>query len=155
MNYFVIGSDGQKYGPADVATLNEWAQQNRLFRDSMLEDAATGARVQASTVAGINFPAVAPNAGYAQAPTYQPGFVAGDDGSKEMRSAWISCAFAFFCCPLIGGILGIVYSIQAQKKGHPQANTALIVSILCMVLGFGFGIFVNGAVRGLNSTQFR
>lgn len=56
MQYFVIAPDGQKYGPADIATLNQWAVEARLTPTTELEDAATGARLTASNVPGIVFP---------------------------------------------------------------------------------------------------
>lgn len=31
MNYFVISNDGQKYGPADVPTLNQWALRKGVY----------------------------------------------------------------------------------------------------------------------------
>lgn len=57
--YFVIGPDGSKYGPADSATLTQWAAENRLNPNSMLEEAATGMRIEAQRVSGILFPASA------------------------------------------------------------------------------------------------
>jgi hypothetical protein len=55
MQYFVIGDQGQKYGPADVTTLNQWAQEGRLQPYTILEDSRTAARIQASAVPGIMF----------------------------------------------------------------------------------------------------
>lgn len=157
MNYFAILSDGQKFGPADIATLNQWAQENRIFPTTMLEDAATGTRIQASQVPGIIFPApaAAPPGNYSQPPSgaYMGGPV--DDGSKDIKNAWISAGFAFLCCPLIGGILAIMYAVKAQQKGHPQAQTALIVAILSLVLGFGFSFLVRGVLGGFSSSSFR
>lgn len=55
MNFYVIGPDGTKYGPADLATLNSWISQNRLLPDSVLENAADGTQSPASQVPGLNF----------------------------------------------------------------------------------------------------
>jgi hypothetical protein len=68
MQYYVIGPDGSKYGPADVPTLKQWAAENRLNPDAMLEDFNTGQRVAASQVPGI-FEAGAPGAPVPSAPT--------------------------------------------------------------------------------------
>src|SRR5882757_8961262 len=73
-NYFVIGADGQMYGPADEATLAGWAQQGRLTAQSTLQDAATNQRVYASQVpaiAGAFAPAPAPASPYQQQAAYQ------------------------------------------------------------------------------------
>jgi len=66
--FFVIGADGGKYGPADPATLTQWAAENRLNPSSELESTVTGARTVASQVAGIIFPVSAA----AQANPMQP-----------------------------------------------------------------------------------
>ena len=100
MRYFVIGDDGQKYGPADVATLNDWISQQRLLPTQQLEEEASGTRMAASSVPGLNFPlqsapgqqagGYAPPGGspYAggqplQGNYYRPGAFA-DDGSKDV-----------------------------------------------------------------------
>lgn len=57
--YFVVGPDGNKYGPADTATLTQWAAENRLNPTSMLEEASSGMRIEAQRVSGIVFPTAA------------------------------------------------------------------------------------------------
>lgn len=49
MNYYVIGSDGSKYGPADVPTLRQWFAEGRLIAASELESVATGSRLSAAS----------------------------------------------------------------------------------------------------------
>lgn len=71
MRYFVIAPDGQKYGPADVPTLNQWIREGRLNPQMMLEG-EDGSRMVATSVAGLMFPGapepvVQPNP-YAQPP---------------------------------------------------------------------------------------
>lgn len=136
MNYFVIADDGQKYGPADIPTLNQWAQDRRVLPTSMLEDAATGARVLASQVPGINFPPPASGQpqGFQQYP--RANFVT-DNGAEEIKKAWIFGAIGLLCCPIVFSVLGIVNAVNAQKKGHPQATTALIFCICSLVIGIG------------------
>ena len=56
MKYFVLASDGQRYGPADVAVLNNWIQEGRLYPSSMLAPEAGGEPVLASTVVGLLWP---------------------------------------------------------------------------------------------------
>lgn len=68
--YYVIGEGGSKYGPADAATLKQWAAENRLTPTSMLEDATTGVQMQASQVPDI-FPPAAPPGGAAPGSPYQ------------------------------------------------------------------------------------
>ncbi|MBI1331712.1 MAG: hypothetical protein GC165_02415 [Armatimonadetes bacterium] len=147
MNYFVIGNDGQKYGPADIATLNQWAQEGRLTPTTMLEDAATGQQTMASQMPGISFPVAAPGAP-SYGPTYQAGnFTPGgmmDDGSGDITKVWIFSVLAIIpCCPLIFGILAIVFASNAQKKGHPQGQTAMIIAVVALIVGIGITTGVN------------
>jgi hypothetical protein len=164
MRYYVIADDGQKYGPADVPTLNQWAQEGRLLPTSMLEDEASGARVAASTVTGIGFPGAqgAPGApgqpanpyastGYS-APGYspgpyggpggnlpqtgytRPGAVMGDDGSKDVTQAWLFGVLGLFCCGIVLGFLGLNAAKRAEDKGHPGAKAAKIMNYVTLGL---------------------
>ncbi|MCH7905095.1 MAG: hypothetical protein IH944_11110 [Armatimonadetes bacterium] len=55
MKFYVIAGDGHKYGPADIATLNQWVKEDRITRNSQLENAETGQRLRAGDVSGIDF----------------------------------------------------------------------------------------------------
>lgn len=55
MRYFVIHPSGQKYGPADLTTLNTWIQEGRVTVNTELEDEATGARLSAASLPGLVF----------------------------------------------------------------------------------------------------
>lgn len=70
MQYYVISTDGQKYGPADIATLNQWASEGRLTPHSELEDATSGMRLGAASVPGLVFPGAGP--AQPQQPYQQP-----------------------------------------------------------------------------------
>lgn len=71
VRYFVIGSDGSKYGPADAATLTQWAAENRLTPTSELENESTGQRMMASAVSAIVFPMAAAGAGSPLASSFE------------------------------------------------------------------------------------
>lgn len=61
MNHYVVAPDGQKYGPADMATLNAWITDGRLHPQSFLEEEGTGRRLPASSLPGLRFaPAMPP-----------------------------------------------------------------------------------------------
>ncbi len=60
MKYYVVWPDGQRFGPADVDTLTQWAAEGRLQETTELEDAATGARLSAASVPGLIFTSPAP-----------------------------------------------------------------------------------------------
>jgi hypothetical protein len=70
MQYFVIWTDGQKFGPADLATLNEWAAQGRINPTTELESVVDGSRIVAGSLAGLNFGGAA--APVVETPAYDP-----------------------------------------------------------------------------------
>jgi hypothetical protein len=63
MKFYVIWSDGRKFGPADIATLNQWAQERRINRDTEVENAETGQRGRARDIQGLAFPTATPDLG--------------------------------------------------------------------------------------------
>lgn len=70
--YFVVDTaTGAKYGPADIATLNQWITERRVEPTTMLQDAATGTQLPAAQVPGLNFPQAAPSQPVIQQPTFQ------------------------------------------------------------------------------------
>ena len=69
MLYYVIAADGNKYGPADVPTLNQWAREGRLGPQTMLET-ADGMQIVASRLPGLIFPSAPTD--YASPPQPQP-----------------------------------------------------------------------------------
>ncbi len=144
MRYFVIGDDGQKYGPADVATLNGWIAEGRLLPTQQVEDEASGARMAASSVSGLVFP-VQNTQQFAPGQPYQqhymrPDAMYGDDGSKDLKNAWtlsIVGLVIFLCCPLVGlilTILGLNAANRSASKGNPNAQGAKLLSIIGIVV---------------------
>ena len=51
--YVVHGSDGQLYGPADVATLNQWALEGRVLATTILIESGTNRQIAARDLAGL------------------------------------------------------------------------------------------------------
>jgi hypothetical protein len=60
MKFYVIWSDGRKFGPADIPTLIQWAQEGRLNRETMVENAETGQQGRARDIQGMTWPTNAP-----------------------------------------------------------------------------------------------
>jgi hypothetical protein len=54
VQYFVLWPDGQKFGPADVPTLQQWINEGRLTADSQLESVIDGSRCKVSDVPGLS-----------------------------------------------------------------------------------------------------
>ncbi len=158
--YYVIAEDGQRYGPVDLATLNQWANDNRVVPTTTLET-ADGQRLQASAVPGIVFPPSGAGPGYGDpaagvgvqggygapgmgASGYAPyphsqGMAFGDNGQKDATTSFVFSGLTFFlgwfCCSgLVLGPVAIVFASKAKKKGHPQGNVAFILAIVLTIL---------------------
>jgi hypothetical protein len=158
MQYYVIGPDGNKYGPADVPTLKQWVAENRLSPDSMLEDFGTGQRVTAGSVpdlfgdpqiaaaptaqAGPTMSAPVTGTVYQQAPSGARPQGAADDGKIFVILGWVAagCGLALFCCPYVSQLLavtGVIFAFVAASKGHPGAKALKIFSIVALVITIG------------------
>jgi len=142
MRYFVISEGGQKYGPADVATLNSWIAEQRLLPSQQLEEESSGIRMAATAVQGLNF-AVQASGEFAPGKPYQqfynrPGMPGIDDGAKDLKNAWTYCVFGFIC--MLGylgiafAVLGIVSANKAIAKGNPAGNKAKLANIIALVV---------------------
>ncbi len=78
-SYFVIGPTGDKYGPATVDVLTQWASEGRLSPDSWVEDAFSGRRLLARDVPGIILLSAQPPT----SPTYGGGVNPGPHGGPQ------------------------------------------------------------------------
>ncbi len=143
MRYYVISSDGQRYGPADLATLNAWAQQGRLLGNQLLEDETNGVRIVASSLPGLIFPQ-AQSVMQHQPYTAQPKVMYPAQGL--VSQAWmygvlgLLCSTGACCCgllPLCGfflAILGMVTATKAHREGNPQAGAAKGFNVFVLVV---------------------
>ncbi|MCW5940241.1 MAG: hypothetical protein KF884_11450 [Fimbriimonadaceae bacterium] len=161
MKYYVIWADGQKFGPADVDTLTQWAAEGRINENTELESATTGARLSAASVPGILFTAreaVPPGFGQTlppqatssyetpspeSAPFSAPGLGGGsapspyatpDDGSQYVTYSWISLAVGLLCLGCIGTGAGIYFASEAKKRGNPNAQAPFVVNLIATAL---------------------
>jgi len=153
MRYFVIADDGAKYGPADIQTLNEWIRDGRILPSTLIEEEGSGARLAASSVAGLTFEersATAPsqeyaspasNSNYWQNPPYANYGAAGVAGSTETTIAWVlGVVGALLCC--CGGFLfssaGVFFAWLGTRKGNPRAQQALVFNGVILVITLFF-----------------
>jgi hypothetical protein len=51
--YYVVHPDGSRYGPADLPTLQDWANEGRLVQATTLIDASTGQQMIAGRAPGL------------------------------------------------------------------------------------------------------
>ena len=141
MGYFVIGENGELYGPADITTLNEWIAQGRIAPTTMIQEELGGARFAASLLKDLNFGENYPQTYSAQAT---------DRGDSEFKIAWIMGVLGLFCCSFCGPI-GIFYAFSAKKKGHAQATAALVFCSLITLISIVWTIFYlrMGGIEGI------
>ncbi len=52
--YFVIGEDGNRYGPADVDALVQWAREGRIVSSTVLVERGTERQVSAASITAID-----------------------------------------------------------------------------------------------------
>lgn len=165
----MLADDGNRYGPADVATLNQWIVDNRLLPHQMLEEEASGARLAAQAVPGLNFPQAQPSPEASAGPGapgqpysgyYRgPSGASADDGSREMTAAWILFGVGLLCCcgARYGGFLvpaaGIYFAYKAKQKGHPQGNLAFGLNIAVTTLALLWLVIALTVLNMIQSGQ--
>lgn len=161
--YFVQGSDGKFYGPADIPTLSHWATEGRILANTILVDQATNQQVAARDVAGLahhfqlapkpqspqsqsghtpygtpapnwkNPPQPAANSPRQYAP--QPG----PHGYFERKSKLVAALLAFFL-----GLLGIHrFYLGYHLIGVVMLGITIVGTMLCC---FGFAVTLVWAI---------
>ncbi|MCW5936669.1 MAG: hypothetical protein KIT11_05120 [Fimbriimonadaceae bacterium] len=170
MKYYVIWPDGQKFGPADVDTLTQWAAEGRITPSTELESVDTGARAPASSVPGIIFsgPAAAapsdpgpsypgltsepsapgPSAPYAAPDPYQ--YPPSSSGAYAPMNVGddgggdVTKSFILSAvglfCCCFASPAAVYFANEAKKKGNPNAQAAFIVSLIVL------GLVVIGSI---------
>jgi hypothetical protein len=170
LRFFVYAPNGQKFGPADVPTLQRWIDEGRLLPTSMLEDEITLAQMPASSLSTLRFPAPRttfdvpgqtsheplPSEAkevpspfqtnpYSTPSNYYRGMPQDYAGSKDVTTAWILLVASILCFPLLS-IGGIVLAGRAKKAGNPQATAPFIANIVYTCLWAAgcvfYGLFV-------------
>jgi len=152
MEYYVIGPDGSKYGPASIDVLNGWIAEGRIVPQTMLATGA-GSNLMAMDVQGLVFPNADPSA-TSTGPFMQNGFssteyktaynrplkITSDEGGSEVTWAWVLGGIAIltsWVCCLVGlgcGIGGLVLALIAKFKGQPTLVAALIFNIIALAV---------------------
>jgi len=167
--YYVVLPDGQKFGPADLRTLNQWASEGRILSNSIIEDSQTGQRFHAASLPGLQLtqtmgpnPYAAPGTMNPPQPyaAYTRPSSAGNSsvGTNDLTLAYVFGAIGLAMCVIGGGfcsmigivfpILGLVYAKKAQDQGNPSANSAKILCYIALGIQV-LGIIVGGAMCGM------
>ncbi|MGQ9487745.1 MAG: DUF4190 domain-containing protein [Armatimonadota bacterium] len=139
MGYFVIAHDGNRYGPADIAMLQQWVREGRIAPNTMLEDEATGAQIQASLLPELRY--MFPQS--AAPPQYQapPAPVVGGSASSQATTALVLGILGLLCCGLLS-IPALIIGKQemnridqglAPVEGRGVAQAGYILGIIGLV----------------------
>lgn len=162
VRYFVYAPNGQRYGPADLATLQQWVAEGRVLPNSLVEDEFGGPQMAASTVPGLIFPTTyaqpqagpgysqGPGSPYAENPYNQPQQqsnyyrppASSYTNAGDVNNAWICAVVGLLCCGPVS-IVGIVLANRAKQAGNPNAQAPFILSIIATALwGLGFAFYM-------------
>jgi hypothetical protein len=148
LGYYVIAQDGNRYGPADIPTLQQWVREGRIAPNTTLEDEVTGTQIRASLLPELShlFPSqsVPPGDSYRQPPPMTRG-----GPSSRATTALVLGILGLLCCGLLG-IPAMIIGKQemnnidqglAPVEGRGLAQAGFILGIVALVL-FGVGIVV-------------
>ncbi len=139
MQYSVQGTDGKSYGPVDMATLQQWAQQGRVFPHSIVINHANSQSIRASQMPELGLGAANPYA----APPAQVQYPRPDHGPQRtglvgethlgrviFRSiiAVVLCV-AFPVGGMISGAYCLYYGINAFAHKDKNAVACLLISL--------------------------
>lgn len=141
MGYFVIAQDGNRYGPADIATLQQWVREGRIAPNTTLEDEFTGTQIRASLLPELSY--LFPNQEVPPADSYQqPRPMTGGGPSSKATTALVLGILGLICCGLLG-IPAIIIGKQemasidqglAPVEGRGLAQAGFILGIVSLVL---------------------
>lgn len=150
MQYFVIGGNGERYGPATVDELNQWAVEGRVNAYSMVVPEGLTDAMPIASVAGFkndtfSRPPEQPN--YQQPSPYMRPI-----GSVNNHLVKSILATLFCCLPI--GIVAIVFAAQVDgyvrsgnmalaEETSKKASTWANVSIGLSLAGYlVYGVFI-------------
>ncbi|GBC95074.1 hypothetical protein HRbin16_00861 [bacterium HR16] len=143
MGYYVIAHDGNRYGPADIETLQQWVREGRVAPNTTLEDEFTGTQVRASLLPELShlFPSTAPPPTDA---TRQPPPMPRSAGtpSGEATAALVFGILGLICCPVFS-IASLILGKQEMNRidqgmsaveGRGLAQAGYILGIVSLVI---------------------
>jgi len=143
MQHFVHGSDGEKYGPADLEVLRQWKAEGRILPDTLLEPEVGGSPFAARNLTEL-YPEEQQRQTYGQADwsyaAYPHPSKQTDNGNSQAIAAWVLGAVSICVCPVGLGAVAIYMASQAKSKGHPQGKILIGYTVTCLAIGIALAI---------------
>ena len=145
MQYSVQGTDGKSYGPVNMATLQQWAQQGRVFPHSIVINHANSQSIRASLMPELGLGATNPySAPPAQANYPRPGTDAQRPALPEESHIGKVAFRAVLAIILvivlpIGGIASGAYCLYYGIKAFVQKDKN---ALACLLISIGAAAFV-------------
>ncbi len=158
MQYFVYSKTGERFGPATVQDLNEWAKDGRVDINSMVAAMDTEEVIPITKVPGFQIAPPVPKSNT----TYQPQPT--KPASVFVENNLVQAILVTMCCCLPFGIVSIVYASQvdgfARSGDRVAAEDAADKAQSWANWGFGVGLFwivlyllVMTAARGQRNSR--
>lgn len=158
MQYYVLGPDGSRYGPADLATLQQWVNEGRVLPTTHLQSVSGGNIVPAQYVQSLTFFPTQTGSTYGASDPQPTGYTRYDSPtSKDVTPVLVKAILATVLCCLPLGVVAIIYAVLAMnQKGSEfgsrnylqQANTwanwSIALGIIPMIFGVGSMLCTGG-----------
>jgi len=151
----MLAPTGERYGPADVPTLNQWVAEGRLFATSRLMEEMSGDVIVASTLPGLSFGAAPPQpmqspmqppppgtyGAYPNPPAPGSGYMpqVGSTANKNdlllsFAMVLVSPILSLFCVfGFTAALYGIASGWRAYQNGQSIAILAVVLNVGCLV----------------------
>ncbi|MBS1701261.1 MAG: CD225/dispanin family protein [Armatimonadetes bacterium] len=146
--YYVWGSGGERYGPANEDLLTEWASQGRISLSSMVEVVETGDRMLVSSVPGFIPSAVV---SHAWQPPATPAPASYPRAYGTVNNHLVKSILSIFFGVHILGIIATIFAVQVdghvRRGDYVSAETASRRANL--LANISIGIFVAMVVCGI------
>lgn len=145
MQYSIVGTDGNQYGPVDLMTLKRWVSEGRVLPNSQITDNLSNRTVVASQMPELGLlsqPPISPP--YNQYPRPEmnsqvtPVIQGTVIGSVIFRVAFaIAISLMFPVGGIISSCYAVYYAIRAFVNKDPNGILCLVLALLCAVwVGF-------------------
>ena len=142
MQYSVVGSDGNQYGPVDLITLKQWVSDGRVLPNTQVVDNLSNRTLIASQMPELGMMSVsnpyagtaAPPQNFSQYPRYGEGAPVYQQKTKLWGIlGWLGLALVLAALTDYGGLIisgwNIFDAIQAKARNDPKSGLCFAVAI--------------------------